>query len=510
MMPKQSLLKGTLILTISSLFIKIIGFVNGIVMSRTLGSEGIGLIMMAMPGIGLILTLTTLGLPVAISKVVAELDSKNDHRGIVKTMTISLTLTTALSVLLSIAAFFGSKIYASYFLTDQRAYYALIAFIPMIPIIGIAAVIKGYFRGKQNMTPIAVSDVVEQIIHAALLYTVMMHLMPYGVKIAAVGAILCSITGEAVSLLYLLFRINREKIKKQERKKPFSQSNEKGKGIFLDLLRTGIPTTTNEFIHSVINIFEPVIITQSLAVSGVASSVATKQYGELLGYAFPLLFLPTFILHSLSISLVPSVSEANAKNNTAVIHRQINQALRLALIVGVPWTIIAYLFATNLTTVIYHSPEAGVYLKIMAPFFLLHYFQIPLESILIGLGKANIALINDVLPTIVSLASIYWLASNPELGIKGVALAFSASVILGTALNFLTVSKLVGFNLYISDLVKVILAGIVMGFGAITSYQYFGGQYSSPYLPLILTLSISLMIYLLLLYSFRVLNFKRV
>ncbi|MCP3738611.1 stage V sporulation protein B [Rossellomorea sp. BNER] len=508
-MAKQSLIQGTIILTIAALITKILGFTNGIVMANVIGPEGVGLIMMAMPVTGLLITFTTIGLPVAISKLVAEAEVKKDHQRVKKILIVSLTTTSIIGFILMVGAFMGARVLSSIFLADQRAYYSLIAVIPIVPIIAISSVIKGYFRGKQNMTPIALSQIIEQVVRIGFILILVHWLLPYGIEYAAAGAVLSGIIGEGFSLLYLLSIFKWSKRKQFKLRNSFIKQISKGKGIFYDLLQTGLPTTGNGLIHSIIGVFQPIIITQSLALAGIGTALATKQYGIIMGFTLPLLMLPGFITNSMSVPLIPAISEANEKSDLSLIHKRTRQAIRIALIVGVPSTIILYLFAEMLTTVIYKSLEAATLLKIMAPFYLLQYFRIPLQSIIIGLGKAKIVMINDLIATIFKLVLIFVLASSPDFGIHGVALAICAGIVLGTSLNFFTISKLIGFSPNLIEFIKVILSGVVMGCCGLLAFNYFNGEIQSRILLLIISLMISLSIYLLFLITFKVIYFRK-
>ncbi|MBT2724510.1 stage V sporulation protein B, partial [Bacillus sp. ISL-46] len=507
-MAKQSLIKGTIILTMAAFITRLLGFVNGIVMANIIGPEGVGLIMMAMPVAGLLITLTTLGLPVAISKLVAEAEVKGDHQRVKKILIVSLATTSILGFVLMIGTFMGAKLLSSVFLTDKRAYYSLIAVIPIVPIIAVSSVIKGYFRGKQNMTPIALSQVIEQIVRISFIFILVQWLLPYGIEFAAAGAVLSGIIGEGISLLYLssIFRWSKQKQFKLHHS--FIKQISKGKRIFYDLLQTGLPTTGNGLIQSIIGVIQPILITQSLALAGIGTALATKQYGIIMGYVLPLLMLPGFITNSMSVPLIPAISEANEKNDLSLIHNRTQQAVRIALIVGVPSTIILYLFAEMLTTLIYRSPEAAILLKIMAPFYLLQYFRVPLQSIIIGVGKANVVMINDLVASIFKLVLIFVLASNPDFGIYGVSLAICASIVFGTSLHFLTISKIIGFNFILIDFIKVIFSGFIMGYVGLFTFRYFSGEIKSQIILLIISLTLSLLIYLLFLISFRIL-FKK-
>ncbi len=498
-----------MILTIAAFITKMLGFVNGIVLAHVIGPEGVGLIMMAMPVAGLLITLTTLGLPISISKLVAEAEARNDQRRIKKILIVSLATTGIISIGLIIVALFGARIISSIFLTDQRAYYSLLAVIPIIPIVAVSAVIKGYFRGKQNMTPIAMSQVIEQVVRIGFIFVVVHLLLPYGIKFAAAGAVLSGIIGEGVSLLYLFSMFKWTKRKKFRLRQSFFKQVSNGKETLFDLLQTGLPTTGNGLIHSTVGLIQPILITQSLAIAGIGTALATKQYGILMGFAIPLMHLPGFVTHSLSVSLVPAISEANERKDHKLINKRIHQAIRIALIIGVPWTIVLYIFSEQLTTLIYKSPDAGTFIKIMAPFFLLHYFKTPLQAVIIGLGKANVVMINNLVASVLTLPMIFLLASNPKFGIYGVAIAISMGVILGTALHFFTISKLIGFNINSKDFLKVICSGLIMGCTGYITYHYIGSELPYEFIQLGISLLISALIYLVFLLSFRIIDFKK-
>lgn len=468
-MQKQSFVRGTFILTASSLTTRILGFVSGIFLARSLGAEGIGLLMMAHPLVPLVITLTELGLPVAISKMVAEADVKGDKLKQKRILAVSLAITGTLSIVLTLLALLGSKYIAAVFLTDQRAYYAMLAITPIAPIVAISAVLKGYFRGKQHMMSIALSDVFEHIAHIACMLALVQLLLPYGIEYAAAGAMVGSVVGEGVGLLYLLakFKWNQRNDGPRQRA---SEHLRHGKRTFAELMRMGLPTTGLGFVHSIYSAFQPMLITKSLALFGLGTALATKQYGLLVGYAFPLLVFPSFITHSLSTALIPAVSEAMANRNGMDVHRRMDQAMRIALFVGAPATVILYIWATPLTTLLYNAPEAGPLLRLLAPVFFLHYFEAPLHAVLLGLGKAGTTMWNYVAMTIMKAAAIYFLGS--QFGLTGVVLGMNFGICFITLLNFFSISSLIGFYLDLRRFLKVALCMAAMAFAGQYGYSW--------------------------------------
>ena len=153
--PEQSFMRGTLALSVAAFINRILGFISGIFVARVLGAEGIGLLMMAYPLVPLVITITELGLPVAISKLVAEACARGERVKVRRILHVSLAITIVLSVALTTVSLLGLKWIASILLSDQRAYYAMLAITPIAPIVAVSAVLKGYFRGMQQMKTIA-------------------------------------------------------------------------------------------------------------------------------------------------------------------------------------------------------------------------------------------------------------------------------------------------------------------------------------------------------------------
>jgi stage V sporulation protein B len=471
---KQTFVRGTIILSISALLLKILGFFNSIFLTRLLGAEGIGLLMMAHPLVPLVITLTELGLPVAISKLVSEAEIQGNSSKVKRILVVSLAVTGTLSIILTLIALFGAKYIASIFITDQRAYYAMLAITPIAPIVAISAVLKGYFRGRQHMKTIAISEIIEHLVQMSFIFILIQLLLPYGIEYAVAGVMICSVIGEAAGLVYISAKFRRHFTNKGNRPKlrlHFRHS----KQTLLELLHIGLPTTGNGFVHSIFRAFLPMLVTKSLLISGVSAVEATKQYGLLFGCAFPLLFLPSFITSSLSTALIPAISEAKATKNGLLMHHRMDQAMRTALLVGVPSTVILFLWADPLTTLIYHNSEAGTLLKILAPIFFLHYFEGPFHAILLGLGKASTVMWNFMVTSLFEAVAIFIFAS--KLGIEGVAIGLGFGVFLLSLLNFSSISSSIGFYMDIRTVWRTLISGGIMaicGMGMYSFMQHLG------------------------------------
>ncbi|WML45516.1 stage V sporulation protein B [Neobacillus sp. PS3-40] len=458
-------LRGTFILLIAGLITRLLGFINRIVIARSIGEEGVGLHMMVFPTFILVVTLTQLGLPVAISKNIAEAEARKDYAEIKKILVVSLTTTISLSIIFTPALILLAPYLSQTLFTDPRTYYPLIAIAPVVPIIAVSSVLRGYFQGRQNMRPSANSQILEQVVRISLIAVMTKAFLPYGVEYAAAAVMISSVIGELVSLLYLMTTF---KLKKRFRlRKNFFQYVHSGRKTFNELMAIAIPTTGSRLIGSISWFFEPIVVSHSLAIAGIAAAAATKQYGSLTGYAMPLLMLPSFITNSLAISLVPAISEANSQNDHKIIEYRLQQALRLALLSGGLAVIVLYVLADPLMKLMYGSTKGSDFIRLMAPFFLFYYYQGPLQAVLQALNLARAAMINSLIGAIVKTAVIFLLATQASFGINGAALGIMVGFVLVTVLHFATVLKRIPFSFYIREYFK---AFFIMGISGWLGY----------------------------------------
>lgn len=470
-------LRGTFILLIAGFITRVLGFINRIVIARSIGEEGVGLYMMAFPTFVLVVTITQLGLPVAISKNVAEAEAKGDYAEIKKILVVSLATTISLSLIFTPALILLAPILSTTLFTDPRTYYPLAAIAPVVPVIAISSVLRGYFQGRQNMRPSAVSQIVEQFVRITLIAFMTKAFLPYGIEYAAAAAMVASVIGELVSLIYLMTAF---KLKKRFKlRKNFFQFVHKGKQTFKDLMDIALPTMGSRMIGSISWFFEPIVVVHSLAIAGVVAVTATKQYGALTGFAMPLLMLPSFVTFSLSTSLVPAISEANTQKNYKLIEYRLQQTLRFAFLTGGLAVIVLYVLADPLMQLMYGSTKGAYFIRLMAPFFLFYYYQGPLQAVLQALNLARAAMINSLIGAVIKTVVIFLLASQPSFGITGAALGIIVGFVLVTILHFATVLKKISFSFIIRDYVK---AFIVMGVSGWIGYWLFENIFLNEHL----------------------------
>ncbi|HLS23500.1 MAG TPA: stage V sporulation protein B [Pseudogracilibacillus sp.] len=460
-MTKQSFLHGTLLLIIAGMITRGLGFINRIVIARLIGEEGVGLYMMALPSLFLMLTLTQIGLPAAISKRIAEANELGDQQKIKQIMTFSFFIIACTSIIFTIIMFFLAPFVANYLMTDERTLYPLYAVLPSISVIAFVSVIKGYFQGMQNMKPQSIAIIIEQVVRIISIYFILTLLTPYGIEFAAAGAMIGVFIGEIVSFFYLFYLFKREKTIPIRKK--FVPTLRESKSIRKQLFSIALPNTGSRFISSISNFLEPILVSQSLRIAGLSTVQATRQYGELTGYVMPLLYLPTFITNSLSIALLPSISAADASGNRNLVFYRIHQAIRISFASGALATIILTFFSIPILTQMYGTSNASKYIVIMAPCFLFLYIQAPLQAALFALDLAKYAMHNSFYGSVIKFSLLFVLASNEKFGIFGVVIALNTTIILITLLHLYVLHREINFILKRNDVIKMMLLLLLTG-----------------------------------------------
>lgn len=466
---KQSFLHGTLILVAAGIINRILGFVPRAALPRIIGAEGVGLYQLAYPFLLAILTIITGGIPVAVSKLVAEAESAGNEARVRLVLKVSLLLSASLGIGFMLLCYVAAPWITSRLLTDKRVYSAFLVMIPIILIVALSSVFRGYFQGRQNMIPTAVSQLTETVIRIFAILAFAWLLLPYGLEYAAAGAMLGVLFGEAGSLAVMFGFFWKTKGRYQFYNKSSIGSKAMAIGgvqTLKRILRISVPVTASRLVGSFSYLLESIVLIQSLAIAGIATSLATAQYGALQGMIIPILLLPNALTYSLSVSLVPSLSEAAARGDMSTIHKRLRQSFRLALVAGAPFAVILYVLADPIVYYLYGQTDIGVMLKMMAPIALFIYFQSPLAAALQALDKPGTALVNTLIGAVIKLVLIYMLASRPNLGILGAIMAININTITVTILHWISVSRLLRFSMPASDFLKM---GLVMGLTGLVS-----------------------------------------
>ena len=459
-------LKGTMILTISSIIVKVIGSLNWIILSRVLGGEGIGLYQMGFPIYLMAITVSSAGVPVAISIITSEKLANKDYRGAKRVFNVSLRLLLVSGLIFSSALLFGADFLINqHIIRDARAYYSIIALAPAVFFVTFLASFRGYLQGWQIMTPTATSEVLEQLVRVITMLVFADLFMPYGLAYAAGGASMGAGAGAFCALLVLMWfyrRLKRrlhEEIEAQDDSIPVESAGH----IIKRLLKLALPVSLTSLMLPIGANLDLLIVPQRLEVAGFDVRHATELFGYLTGMAVPLVNLATIFTAAMTISLVPSISESKALERFDAIRDKIRLAFRVAMIITFPCFMGLFFLAEKVAALIYNAPGAAGAIQTMSVGILFLGMHQISTGILQGLGKTAIPVINMILACLVKVGMSWWLTAIPLLGIKGASMATVADFAVAAIINMGFIYKYTGFTFSLGSLLKPLLAAGVMG-----------------------------------------------
>ena len=371
---KKSLIYGTLILTGANFFVRILGFVYRILLSRILEAQGMGLFQLVFPVYLISAAITGSGIPVAVSRLVADYKASGKLSTARKIVSISLILVVLISTIICLILVLNIGLISKKILGDERTVVIIYALLPCIIISGICSIFRGYFYGIKNIHPPALSEIMEQIVRMSFVIIILYKLSPLKYEQASAIAAFGMGLGEIASVLFLGLRYKKPLKKYPPKYRSISSNN-----LFIKIVAIAFPITSTRVISSLMTATNSILIPKRLIVSGLQASEAISLFGIISGMVMPLLFLPFTLTNALSMVIIPNLSENIALKNWSDIRNKISKALFLTSLTALPSSAALIALAHPIGTILYKEPQVGKYL-IIPSFFLLFYVSSTVQT----------------------------------------------------------------------------------------------------------------------------------
>lgn len=416
---KNAFIKSTIILMLGSLITKVLGFVIKIIFTRIIG-EGINLYSLIMPTYSLLIAVTQLGLPYAVSAIMA----RNNYRGI-KVFSSITPIALIFNIFIIVLVFIFAPILANDLLKNPDAYYPIISICFILPFTTISGILKGYYFGKQNMFPNAISNIFEQLTRFILLLTLIPFLMKYNIIVAVSGYIIISAASELVQIIiYLFFAPKNLKLTLHDVKPSYE--------IASNVFSISIPSVSGKLIGNICYFLEPIILTNLLLFVGYSSSFILSEYGIYNAYVIPILTMPSFFTLALNTTLIPEISKYYKDKKH--VKKRLMQSLGISFFIGVLFCVYCYFQGGFILNVLYATDKGVDYLRILSIFFPLFYLEGPLMSALQGLNLSAYTMKTTLLACIIKLLSMSVL-SLFSIGIYGLIISEIIDIVIVIYLN---------------------------------------------------------------------------
>lgn len=474
----RSILGGVTVLTISGLICKVVAVLYRIPLAWLIGEDGLGTFQLVYPTYNLLLTVSSAGLPVAVSRMVSFCLAKDDPRNAHRVFRTALSILTTLGFLGTLLMIVFSPQLAQR-VGDPETRYGFITIAPALLLVCTMSAFRGFLQGQQDMKPTAISQLIEQVgkVFVALPFAYVGSRLGMtggeGINIgcAAAGALLGNSVAEGVALLYMWLTTRRRRsafrtLPQDEELEPYTR-----KGLLKRLLSLAIPITLGACIVPLASFIDSgMLVNRMVDSAGFATAEARAMYGRFSGYVITLINVPTAIAIAIAMSLVPAISAAMARGDAVAIRRQSAQGVRFAFLMGLPCSVGMSLLSRPILAMIYHFPSEAA-LQMTADLLSMSSLTIVLftvvqatSGILQGLRKQRIPMYTLAVGVVVKIALNYTLVGTPSIHIYGAPIASIACYTISMLPNLYFVHRYAGYPVqWVSCLLRPLAATAGMG-----------------------------------------------
>lgn len=428
---KNSFITGTLLLTAAGVLTRLIGFFYRIFLSRTIGAEGLGIYQLISPVSALGFAVTAAGIQTSISKFVSMEMGRKNPAGAKRYLFTGLGISLFLSLAVSLTVHKNAALIADTCLGDARCAPLLkvlsYSFIPSC----IHACINGYYYGLKKTGIPSLCQLIEQIARVGSVYLLCQIAVneqrPVSLTITMWGVVIGEIASTLVSVSVARLRPGKKNMASR-----FYVCTK-------NLVCMALPLTANRVVLNLFASFENIMIPNRLKLFGYTNSEALGVYGILTGMAMSVVMFPSVITNSVSVLLLPTISEAQAAGNETLIRRTIRRTIESCLALGMLCTA-GFLFTGNiLGNALFGNALAGTFIVTLGWICPFLYLSATLSSILHGLGFPGLTFCLNL--TACGIRILFVLFAVPVFGIKSYLWGILTSQIITAVLAILLLSK---------------------------------------------------------------------
>lgn len=428
-----------------SLFTRLIAFLFKVFLSRTMGAEALGLFSMGLAVFGLLTMIPSSGIPLAVSRRVAEIENPARAHGVVTAgLLISLVVNVA-----TVGVFLLLRHPILGLFADQRAEKVVLIMLPATFSTCIYNVLRAYAMGRKRYVAYSITETFEEIVNVAVVLVIM-----YGGMVAMQGSEALAtafLVGDMLTLLLLvvLYVCMRGRLAK-----PY---------LVAPLVKSSTPITMMRLFTSLAATFTAIILPNRMVSGGNSVTAATTAYGEAVGMAYPLLFAPLAITSALSVVLLPELAQLSSKRQFGEVAKKIDVGTHYVLLISAFFFVIYATLGRDLGILIYDNASAGNFVTFAAGMvFPLTLAQLTNTS-LNSLGLEAQCLVNTLLGLVVMALALWFLPAF--IGVYALAVAQTAFFLVCFVANVVVLARHHATNTaFARPFVKIALGALLIAF----------------------------------------------
>lgn len=498
-MKKQSLLKGTMILGIATIFARFLGLFFRIPIQGLIGDEGMGYYQMSYP---LYMTFAAVasGVPIAMSKLISEYEAKKDRYAVKKILSKTLKIMMILGLAVSFLMLYFGKNIVYILKWDINSYYSFMIISLGPVLVCLMSTFKGYFQGLQNMNSTAVSQIIEQFGRVIFGVLFAYILLPKGIEYAAAGAAFGTVAGGILGSIYLSIKYLKNRIKLP---KGIMMKDEQ---VLSRLLDAALPISVGAAVGTIMSLIDSIIVPQRLVEAGFTQSATAILYGQYTGKAMTIQNVPLALSIALSASLVPIISELYSMGRKYELNRRIDMVFKLSFLIGIPSSMGLYFLAKPIVGLVFLGDYAGYnILKILSLTIPLIIITQTTTSILQSCGSYMKPVYNLVIGCIIKVIISYVLVSIPEINIYGAIIGSIIGYLITCMLNLKAVKELLKVKISIFDVfIKPLLISTFMIIAVVFAYNNVYNYTMSNGISCVISIFAGIVLFAVLIVVFKV------
>ncbi len=494
----QSMARGFAVLSAASILVKILSLLFvPVIMKLMGGSGGYQVYTSANQIYAFVYVIATAGLPVAISKTVTEFISTGEPGSATRSFRLARTVLAATGLLLTVLLVLLARPIArasGY----EEAWLGIAVIAPNILICSVLSAYRGYLQGLKNMTPTAVSQVLEQIVHLVVAIAAVLALRGRGLVWAVAGASFGTVAGSVAALAVVVFFYR--KAPRPEAVAGRNSGVSRSTGEYLKLLaRYSIPITLSSAIQYGGTIIDVFVVKSRLLSAGLSESEAAAVHGDL-SAARQLINVPTALVTALCVSMLPVIAGLYAERKIKEAKRKADESFRLCFIVAVPCTIALMVYSFQIYRLLdFNNPLIMTAMAASVIFMGIVHLQ---SSIMQSVNLLYQSTVFVAVGVILKAVFNYVLIGIPSLNIYGAIISTYISYLVPLAMNALALRKLKGISIMlVKPLIKPVIAGALMLVPSFPIYYLllrmlrFAGPYASNLIAFIVCAAVCVAVY---------------
>ena len=491
---KQFIING-LILTVTSVTMRLLTVAFNVYITDKIGAAGVGLFSLVMSVYTFAVTFATSGISLSATRLVSQQIVKGSGKGVVSAMRrcIIYALIFGFSAMILLLVF--SEPVACTWLGDMRTLKSLRILSFSLPPLAVSAALSGYFSAVRRVIKNAVTNILEQFIRIFLTAMLLVYVSDKGIEAASAAIVFGILLSETLAFIvsFILYLFDKRRIR--DLTAPPSSD------ITSRLVKMAIPIAVSSYIRSALVTLEHILIPKGLIKNGATNEQALSSYGVISGMVFPVIFFPMAFLTAFTGLLVPEVTRYKETESSKSIEYVTGRIMKITIVFSVAVAGFFAYYSDTLGMLLYDSAEAGKYIRIFAYLIPVMYIDNTTDAILKGLGEQFASMRYNIIDALVSVILVFFLL--PPFGIKGYVAVVYVCEILNAALSLRKLFKCVKIKFRFFSLIFLPVA-CMAGAACLTKLitDLFSVRYEYMVITLIVGCALIFVFYFLLLRVF--------